>query len=291
MMNVKAALVFLVGVAFLLSLSVFTVDERERAIKLQLGEVRRFDYEPGLHFKLPVFQNVVKFDGRVQTLDSDPQLFLTNEKKQVFVDSFVKWKVEDVERFYTSVSGNVQQANGRLTVVISKQLKDEFGQRNVQEVVSGERTQIMERLMLVSKAQSDELGIKIIDVRIKRVDLPGTVSESVYKRMAAERTEVANRFRSEGEERARELRAEADREQEVIIANAERDAQILRGSGDARATDIYARAFGQDREFFTFYRSIGAYRNSFNNPSDILLLEPNTEFFKYFKDPMGGAGD
>lgn len=290
-MNAKAALVFVVGVAFLLSLSVFTVDERERAIKLQLGEVRRFDYEPGLHFKLPVFQNVVKFDGRVQTLDSDPQLFLTNEKKQVFVDSFVKWKVEDVERFYTSVSGNVQQANGRLTVVISKQLKDEFGQRNVQEVVSGERTQIMERLMLVSKAQSDELGIKIIDVRIKRVDLPGTVSESVYKRMAAERTEVANRFRSEGEERARELRAEADREQEVIIANAERDAQILRGSGDARATDIYARAFGQDREFFTFYRSIGAYRNSFNNPSDILLLEPNTEFFKYFKDPMGGAGD
>ena len=195
----------------------------------------------------------------------------------------MKWRIEDVERFYTSTRGSVQRANERLSAVILKQLRDEFGQRTVQEVVSGERTQIMDRLLVVSKQQADELGIEIIDVRVKRVDLPENVSQSVYDRMAAERKEVAKLFRSEGEERAREIRAEADRESEVILAEADRDGQKIRGEGDARATEIYADAFNRDPEFYSFYRSLSAYRNTFTSPSDILLLEPDTQFFRYFK--------
>ncbi len=286
-MQSKAAIILIIGLALLGSMSIFTVKETERALKLQLGEVRRADYEPGLHFKLPLFQNVVKFDGRIQTLDSEPQLYLTSEKKQVIVDSFVKWRVADVARFYTSTGGNVQRANDRLSAVILKQLKDEFGQRTVNEVVSGERTAIMDQLKVVSKAQADELGIEIVDVRVKRVDLPGEVSQSVYDRMRAERLEVAKQLRSEGEERARRVRAEADREAEVIVANAERDAQIMRGDGDARATEIYADAFGQDPEFYSLYRSLNAYQRTFSNPGDVLLLEPDSQFFRYFKDPSG----
>ncbi len=286
-MQSKAALILIVGLALLGSMSIFTVTETERALKLQLGEVRRADYEPGLHFKLPLFQNVVKFDSRIQTLDSEPQLYLTSEKKQVIVDSFVKWRVANVARFYTSTRGNVQQANDRLSAVILKQLKDEFGQRTVNEVVSGERTDIMDKLQVVSKVQADELGIEIIDVRVKRVDLPGEVSQSVYDRMRAERLEVAKQLRSEGEERARRVRAEADREAEVIVANAERDAQIMRGDGDAKATEIYADAFGRDPEFYSLYRSLNAYQRTFSNPGDVLLLEPDSRFFRYFKDPSG----
>ncbi len=282
-MNVKALLVLLAGLGILAGLSVFTVDERQVAILLQFGKVERTDLRPGLHFKVPVVQNVLKFDSRVQTLDSDPQNYLTFEKKNVIVDSFVKWRIADVRRFYTAAGGSILQANNRLGEVIIKRLRDEFGKRTIQQVVSGQRTDIMDKLRVAAKDQADELGLEIVDVRIKRVDLPQDVSQSVFNRMRAERQEVAKRFRSEGEEEARELRATANKDREVILAEAERQAQITRGSGDARATEIYAAAFGQDREFYRLYRSLNAYRTAFGSTADILLLEPKSEFFDYFK--------
>ena len=282
-MNVKALLVLLAGLGILAGLSIFTVDERQVAILLQFGKVERTDLKPGLHFKVPVVQNVMKFDSRIQTLDSDPQNYLTFEKKNVIVDSFVKWRIADVRRFYTAAGGSILQANNRLGEVIIKRLRDEFGKRTIQQVVSGQRTDIMDKLRVAAKDQADELGLEIVDVRIKRVDLPQDVSQSVFNRMRAERQEVAKRFRSEGEEEARELRATANKDREVILAEAERQAQITRGSGDARATEIYAAAFGQDREFYKLYRSLNAYRTAFRSTADILLLEPKSEFFDYFK--------
>ena len=286
-MSGKVILVLLVIAVIIGSMSIFTVDERERALNLQLGEVVRADYEPGLHFKLPLVQEIIKFDKRIQNLDSDPQLYLTLEKKNVKVDSFVKWRINDVVEFYTSTGGSPGRASNRLSAVIQKGLKDEFGKRTIQQVVSGERTEIMDKLRSTAKTQADELGVEIIDVRIKRIDLPEEVSASVYARMAAEREEVAKKFRSEGEEQGKRIRAEADREREVILAEAERDAQKIKGDGDSRATEIYANAFGQDEEFYALYRSLGAYRNTFNSPSDVLLVEPNTQFFKYFKGSEG----
>ena len=277
------AVVLLLGVGVL---SIFTVDMREKALKLQFGEIKRSDFQPGLHFKW-FWQSVLRFDARIQTLDSDPQLYLTSEKKQVIVDSFVKWKVREVEQYYTSTGGNPLIANQRLSVVVVKALRDEFGKRTVHQVVSGERGEIMETMRVSALQQADELGIDIVDVRIKRVDLPERVSQSVFQRMATERQEVAKRFRSEGEEMALEIRAQADREQRVILAEAERDAQKLRGNGDAAATETYANAYSQDSEFYSLYRSLNAYRNTFSNPSDVLLLEPNTQFFRYFKDSGG----
>ncbi len=282
---------YLITAAILLVLawqSVFIVDEREKALKTQLGEIRRADYQPGIYAKIPVFQEVLKFDARVQNLDSDPEQYLTSEKKQVVVDSFVKWRILDVERYFTSTGGNVATANQRLSVVILKQLRDEFGKRTVTQVVSGQRADIMSKMAESVKEETDELGIEIVDVRIKRVDLPGDVSSAVYNRMKAERQEVAKKFRSEGEERARLLRAEADKEAEVILATAERDAQKLRGEGDAKATQTYAEAYGQDPEFYALYRSLNAYTNTFRNQSDVLLLEPDTQFFRYFNDANGG---
>ena len=282
-MNLKALLVLLAGLGVLAGLSVFTVDERQVAILLQFGKVERTDLKPGLHFKVPVVQNIMKFDARIQTLDSDPQNYLTFEKKNVIVDSFVKWRIADVRRFYTSAGGSILQANNRLGEVILKRIRDEFGKRTIQQVVSGERAEIMDELRVAAKDQADELGLEIVDVRIKRVDLPEDVGQSVYNRMRAERLEVAKRFRSEGEEEARQLRATANKDREVIIAEADREAQITRGAGDARATEIYAEAFGQDREFYKFYRSLNGYRTAFGSTSDILLLEPKSEFFDYFK--------
>ena len=286
-MNVRALLVLLVGLGVLAAMSVFTVDQREVAILLQFGKVERTELQPGLHFKVPLVQNVMKFDLRIQTLDSDPQSYLTLEKKNVIVDSFVKWRIADVRRFYTSAGGSIRQANNRLGEVILKRLRDEFGKRSIQQVVSGQRAEIMDELRVAAKDQADELGLEIVDVRIKRVDLPADVSQSVYNRMRAERQEVAKRFRSEGEEQARNLRASANKDREVIIAEADRKAQITRGAGDARATGIYASAFGQDREFYKLYRSLNAYRVAFGNPGDVLLLEPTSEFFDYFKGSAG----
>lgn len=285
-MGSKTLIVVVVGVAILVALSLFRVQETETALKLQLGRVERTDYEPGLHFKLPIIETVIKFDKRVQTLDSEPELYLTNEKKNVVVDSFVKWRVSDPHRFYTSTGGSPMRANERLSVVVQKQLKDEVGKRTLQQVVSGERAEIMDTLRLSAKQASEDLGIEIIDARLRRVDLPERVSQSVYDRMSAERKEVAQRFRSEGEERARQIRAEAEREREVILAGAERDAQTLRGDGDGKSTEIYATAYGRDAEFYAFYRSLDAYRNSFSNASDVLLIDPSSQFFRFFKGEL-----
>ena len=287
-MNNKALLVLLGGLVVLGSFAVFVVDERERAMLLQFGEIKRSDYEPGIFFKLPFFQNVLKFDGRIQNLDSDPQLYLTSEKKNVRVDSFVKWRIDDVETYYKTTGGDTRRANSRLTDLIQKRLKDEFGKRTVNEVVSGERAKIMDILTVAAKEQAGALGIAIVDVRIKRVDLLEDVSSSVYQRMAAERQEIAKQFRSRGEEAARIIRARADKERVVVLAEAERDAQRLRGEGDGKAAEIYANAFNEDSEFYALYRSLEAYRASFSSPDDILLLEPNTEFFRYFKEDGGG---
>ncbi|MGI9333007.1 MAG: protease modulator HflC [Gammaproteobacteria bacterium] len=284
----RAYLVAIAIVAVLVSMSLFVVDERQRAIKLQLGRVERSDYDPGLHFKWPLVENIIKFDARVQTLDTDPQLYLTVEKKNVIVDSFVKWRVKEPETFYTSTGGDLQRANDRLGVVVLKRLRDEFGKRTIFQVVSGERGEIMQQLKVSAQDQADRLGLEIVDVRVKRVDLPQDVSQSVYDRMKAERQEVAQRFRSEGEEQARQIRAEANKDVEVIIAEANREAQKLRGEGDAKATNIYADAFSRDAEFYSLYRSLDAYRNTFNKDSDVLLIEPNTQFFRYFKDSKGG---
>ncbi len=283
----KAYIVGLIVLVVIGALSVFTVDEREVALKLRLGRIEQVGYEPGLHFKWPLVENVLKFDSRIQNLDADPQLYLTVEKKNVIVDSFVKWRVEDVERFYTSTGGIVLRANERLSAVVVKQLRDAFGSRTILQVVSGERAEVMDQLVLALKRQADELGVTIIDARMKRVDLPERVSQSVFDRMSAERKEVAKRFRSEGEERGRRIRADADKQQEVILAEAERDAQKIRGDGDGRATEIFANAFSKDAEFYALYRSLNSYKNTFNNPSDVLLLEPKTQFFRYFKDAQG----
>ena len=217
-MGNKTLIVVVVGLVILGALSVFRVQETETALKLQLGRVERSDYEPGLHFKLPLVEQVLKFDKRIQTLDSEAELYLTNEKKNVVVDSFVKWRINEPERFYTSVGGSTLRANDRLSVVVQKLLKDEFGRRTIQQVVSGERAAIMDKLLVSLEAQGEQLGITVIDARIKRVDLPNSVSQSVFSRMAAERKEVARLFRSEGEERVRQIRAEAEREAEVIAA-------------------------------------------------------------------------
>ena len=285
MLNSKALGVLLIGLAVLGGFSVFTVDERERAIKFQLGRIVRSDYSPGIHLKAPFVQNVLKFDARIQNLDAEPELFLTSEKKNVIVDSFVKWRIKEVERYYTATGGNVRLAADRLSTIIQKRLKDEFGKRTVNEVVSGQRAEIMEILTVSAKDQAAGLGVEIVDVRIKRIDLPEEVSSSVFERMSAERKEVAQDFRSRGDEAAKIIRAKADREREVILAEAERDAQRIRGAGDARATAVYASAFSQDQEFFGFYRSLNAYMESFQDRSDVLLLQPDSKFFDYFKTP------
>lgn len=271
----------------ILSFSLFTVEQWQKAIKLQLGEVIRSDYEPGLHFKWPLFQNVLKFDARIQILDSEPERYLTNEKKNLAVDSFVMWRIDDVSRYYTSTGGDARRAADRLSTIVQKRLRDEFGKRTIREVVSGERGQIMEILTGFAKDQTAGLGVSIVDVRIKRVDLPPDVSESVFKRMEAERREDAKQFRSRGEEVAKTIRAKAERDREVMLAEASRDGQRLRGAGDGRASDIYAKAYGQNEEFYGLYRSLNAYKNVFSNRSDILLMQPDTEFFRYFKDSTG----
>lgn len=275
----------LAGVLVVLSFSLFTVHERERAILLQLGKVVRADYEPGLYLKMPFVQSVSKFDGRIQTVDWEPELYLTAEKKNVLVDSFVKWRIIDVERFFTATGGSVDRANLRLGEIIRKGLKDEFGKRSLQDVVSGERSAIMDILTVSANQQAADFGIELTDVRIKRVDLPAEVSTSVYQRMQAERLRVARDFRSRGEEEAKRIRARAEREREIVLAEAERDSQRIRGGGDAEAAEIYASAYGIDPDFFSLYRSLIAYRQSFSDRGDILLLDPNTDFFRHFNAP------
>jgi len=278
-----AGLVALVLVSF----STYTVAQWQKAILFRLGEVVRTDIQPGLHFKIPFVNNVRKFDGRILTLDVEPERFLTSEKKNVIVDSFVKWRISNVKRYYTSVLGDELQARQRIEQVIKDGMRSEFGKRTIHEVVSGERTQIMDILTKNANRAAQKLGIEIVDVRIKRIDLPSAVSSSVYRRMEAERHRVAKEFRSRGAEAAERIRADADRQREVIMAQAYRDAEAIRGQGDAKAADIYAKAYTKNPEFYAFYRSLQAYRKTFNSKNDLLVLQPDSEFFRYFNDAQG----
>lgn len=280
--------VVIIALLVVLGFSVFTVHERERAIKFMLGKIERSDYTPGLYFKIPFVQNVSKFDARIQTLDAPPELYLTSEKKNVLVDSFVKWRIQDVERYYTATGGSVVRASARLGQVVKKGLKDEFGKRSIQEVISAERAKVMDILTVSTSEVAEDFGIDIVDVRVKRIDLPPDISSSVYRRMAAERQRIAREFRSRGHEEAKRIRARAERQREVILAEAGRDSQTLRGEGDGTATNIYAQAFGQDLEFFSLYRSLNAYKSTFTDRSDILLLKPDSQFFQYFNEASGG---
>ena len=267
--------------------SLFRVQQYEQAIVFQFKEIQRSDYEPGLHFMIPIMNTAQKFETRLLNLDQEPQRFLTVEKKDVIVDYYAKWVISDVEKFYVATrGGDVQYATGLLGQRINRALRDEFGKRTVQEVVAGERGEILDVVETTTEQLRDELGITVVDVRTKRIDLPEEVSNSVYARMRAERTRVAKDFRARGGEAAERIRANADREREIILANAYRDAETVRGEGDARATEIYAGAFGKNQEFYTLYRSLSAYRSSFGG-SDILILEPDSDFFKYFSNSLG----
>ena len=278
-----------VTVLVVLAMSMFTVDQRQFAVVFQLGEVKRAISEPGLYFKVPMVQNVRYFEKRIITLDNaEPERFITSEKKNVLVDSYIKWRIVDPKLYYISVSGDESRAKTRLNQTVNAGLREEFGKRTVHDVVSGERDKIMEQMREKADSDARKIGVQIVDVRVKRVELPTEVSDAVYRRMEAERKRVANELRSEGSAEAEKIRADADRQREIIIAEAYRDAQKIKGEGDAKATSTYAQAFGQNTEFYAFYRSLEAYRGSFRNKGDILVVEPNSEFFKYMKSTGRG---
>ncbi|GBG01289.1 protein HflC [Azospira sp. I13] len=271
-------------------LCLFTVDQRQYALIFQLGEVKQVVTEPGLNFKWPLIQNVRFFDRRILTLDSpDPERFITSEKKNVLVDSYVKWRIVDPKLYYISVGGDESRARTRLSQTVNASLREEFGKRTVHDVVSGERDKIMDDMREKADQDARKIGVQIVDVRLKRVELPQEVSESVYRRMEAERKRVANELRSQGAAEAEKIRADADRQREVLVAEAYRDAQKIKGEGDAKAAAIYGQAFGQNPEFFAFYRSMEAYRSTFKSKSDVMVLEPNSDFFKYMKN-VGRSG-
>jgi membrane protease subunit HflC len=261
----------------------FTVDQREKVIVFRLGEIVRTDLEPGLHFKLPFINNVKKYDGRIQTLDSSPERFLTSEKKNVIVDTFVKWKISNVDNFYRAVGGDPRQVDTRLNQFVKEGMRAAFSKQTIKQLISVGRDKI--RLSLVDDINllGNGLGIDIIDVRIKRIDLPEEVSSSVYKRMESERERVARDFRSRGKEAAERIRANADKQGEIILANSYKESQELRGSGDAQAAKTYATAYNKNKEFFAFYRSLDAYRKSMGSGNDLIVLEPTSDFFRYFK--------
>jgi membrane protease subunit HflC len=278
-------------VLVVLAMSIFTVDQRQYALVFQLGEVKRVISEPGLNFKIPMIQNVRYFEKRILTLDNnEPERFITSEKKNVLVDSYIKWRIIDPSLYYISVSGDETRARTRLNQTVNAGLREEFGKRTVHDVVSGERDKIMEQMRAKADNDARKIGVQIVDVRLKRVELPTEVSEAVYRRMEAERKRVANELRSEGSAEAEKIRADADRQREIIIADAYRDAQKIKGEGDAKASAIYAGAFGQSPEFYAFYRSLEAYRSSFKNKTDILVVDPSSDFFRYMKN-VGRGND
>lgn len=279
----KKIFIAIVAVLFLvLSSALYIVDERQMAIKLRLGEIVKVETTPGLKFKTPFVNNVIKFDKRIQTLDAPAERFLTGEKKNVNVDSYVKWRIIDAEQFYKSTGGSYELTNERLEQIIKAGLKSEFSKRTIVEVVSGERAQIMSSIAKLAKEDVAEFGIEIIDVRIKRIDLVQKVSNSVYRRMESERQRVAKELRSQGAEEAEVIRAAADKARTIILADAYRDSEKIRGEGDALSANNYAKAYNKNTKFYSFYRSLESYKKSFSNNSDILVLNPNTEFFRHF---------
>ena len=282
-MNTK--LLFIIGGIFVIfSSTTFFVNETQRAMVFQLGEIKRADLKPGLHFKLPLVNNVRKFDARILTIDAQPELFLTSEKKNMSVDFFVKWRIANVKSYYKSTLGDRARAEGRIVQIVKDELKNQFGIRTIQEAISGEREEIMAELEAKAQLVATELGIELVDVRVSRIELPEDVSESVYQRMRAERSRAAKDFRARGKETAENIKAQADKKRTVIIAEAYRTSQQEKGSGDAKSTAIYANAYNQDAEFYAFTRGLQAYANSFKSKSDMLVIDPDSDFFKYFKN-------
>lgn len=285
------SLVFIIVFAVLVLVgqsSLYIVKETERAVLLKFGEVSDADVSPGLHFKVPIMNKVRKFDSRVMTLDARPQAYLTLEKKRLIVDSFVKWRVSDVQKYYTATSGDEFTAAQLLSTRVDAALRNQFGERTVTEVVSGEREELMRDLIdTISPVAVDKLGVEIVDVRVKRIDLPQEVSESVYDRMRTEREREARELRSRGKELAEGIRADADRQKTVVVAEAYRESEQMRGEGDAIAASNYADAYSKNPEFYSFYRSLQAYRESFGQNGDILVLKPDSDFFKYLGQPKG----
>jgi len=262
--------------------SAFVVRENERAVLLQFGRVLRSDYVPGLHWKLPLLQNVRKFERRIVTLDKEPQRYLTSERKDVLVDFFVKWRIKDAAIFNTASSGDERLAESRLDSTTRNALGKEIVKRSLQEVVSDQRSELMVELRDNISEAVEELGIEVVDLRVMRIDLPDEVSQKVFDRMTSERKAVANRLRSQGTEAAEKIRANAERDAQIAMAEAQRDAQELRGAGDAESARIYADAFNRDAEFYAFWRSLEAYRAAFTEPGSVLVLDPKSEFFQYF---------
>jgi membrane protease subunit HflC len=287
--HTAAILVGLVVLALFLSMSVYTIDQRRAAIKFQLGEVVAVQTDPGLYFQFPVLQNVRLFDTRIQTLDSrDAERFLTSENKNVLVDSFVKWRVINVKQYYVSVRGDSIAAEARILQTVNDALRAEFAKRTVHDVVSGQRDNIMNTVADKVDKDVKGIGVEVVDVRLKRVDLVPEISSDVYRRMESERKRVANELRATGQAEGETIKADADRQRQVTVAEAYRDAQRVKGEGDAQAARIYAEAFGRNPEFYSFYRSMEAYRQGMRTKSDVMVLDPSSDFFKYFKSPGRG---
>jgi membrane protease subunit HflC len=274
-----------VALALLVYVGTFTVSQWQMAIKLRLGEIVQTDYEPGLHFKIPGLNTILLFDRRIQTLDASPQRFLTLEKKDVIVDSYAKWRISNAAQYFRSTGGNAARTSQLLADRINTSLRNEFGTRTIQEVISEDRQEIMTELTKLIDTKADDLGVEVVDVRIKKIDLPPEVSESVYSRMRAERERVARDLRAKGGEAAERIQADADRQRTVILAEAYKKSEELRGEGDAKATQIYANAYSKDADFFSFYRSLNAYRKSFGPGGDMMVLQPDSEFLRFFKTP------
>ena len=281
-MNAKIGLVIIAVLIISFFSFTYQVDQRQTAIKLKFGKVAEAGISPGLHYKLPIVNTIKKFDNRILTLDVPPTEFPTSEKKYVKVDFFAKWRIKDVEKYYLATGGVEEKANQRLELNLVDGLKNEFGTRTIQEVVSGERAEIMNVIQVQSNREAKNFGIEIVDVRVSKIDLPENVSDSVYKRMRAERDRVAKDFRARGEEQAEIIRAKSDKERTVILANAYKKAEQIRGDGDAKSAEIYASAYSKDEEFYSFTRSLKAYVNTFNQSNDVLIMEPDSEFFRYF---------
>ncbi len=267
--------------------SLFTVSEIEAAIVFKFGKIQSSDFDPGLHVKLPFVTNVRKFDKRIQTFDAKPEDYLTEEKKILVVDSFIQWKIENVQDFYVSMRGDMDIAQERIATIVKEGLRNEFGSRNMFEVISGERHVIMDDINKSANKDVKNFGVRIVDVRIKRIEFPPKVSDKIFRRMETERTRIAKELRAQGNESAAKITAEADRQVTILKADAFKEAEEIRGKGDAKAANIYALAYGINKEFFTFYRSLNAYQNTFGSASDIMVVEPDSDFFDYFKNIQG----
>ncbi|MFP3874105.1 MAG: protease modulator HflC [Thiohalophilus sp.] len=279
-----AAIVVLAVIGLIASNSMFTVSERELAIQFALGEVKKADFEPGLHFKWPFVNNVRKYEKRIITADTTPQRYLTQEQKPLIVDYYVKWRIRDVETYYKTMQGMESRARMQFNSIVNKGLLDAFGERTLQEVISDARDDIMRNITMKADERVQSFGIEIVDVRLKRIELTERVFDNIFERMSSAREKEARELRASGQGEAERIRAEAERQKTVMLANAYRQAQGIRGEGDAKSAEIYAKAFSQDEEFYSFYRSLNAYRKSLVGDGNLMVLEPDSDFFKYFKD-------